>query len=253
MRRSNRPQWFFDKAGQLLGLALGSDSCAEHETGIEGLERLFQLDMSKDGIERRRITVLPPDLSFQSGRATSGGGFDAIFCQATWLSHGLEGRMKDGALRFYRDCPLACAWDERSFGAVAYGVESSIDRERLRRLRKAFEEKDIGIWTNVGVFHSGGGLILRILSTVTEQEAKEILQEDLDERRLQKEFEACGIKEELRKAGKRWIGLSARWADDKKTMRFWLNPYSGDAQYGWYTLEELKQWAKGTGPVLQKR
>ena len=43
--------------GELIGVGLGSDFCAEHEWGIKKLKNRFKIDDTKDGIEKRAITT----------------------------------------------------------------------------------------------------------------------------------------------------------------------------------------------------
>ena len=46
-------------------------------------------------------------------------------------------------------------------------------------------------------------------------------------------------------------GGDGDWDDTKQDVRFWLNPAEQHTyKSGWFTVEELKQWAKGEGPIL---
>ena len=59
----------------------------------------------------------------------------------------------------------------------------------------------------------------------------------------------------MEKAGKKYFALSPRWKDDnKKEVIFWLNPYHQDIDnFGWFTVEDLKDWAKGKGKIPMKK
>lgn len=58
------------------------------------------------------------------------------------------------------------------------------------------------------------------------------------------------LKMVLNDQGKQWRSLE-RWQWMDGQIRFWLNP-TDQVQYqpGWYTIDELIQWSRGSGPVL---
>ena len=60
------------------------------------------------------------------------------------------------------------------------------------------------------------------------------------------------IKTVLNDQGKNWRSLE-RWQWMDGQIRFWLNP-TDQVQYqsGWYTIDELMQWARNYGPVLMQ-
>ncbi len=60
------------------------------------------------------------------------------------------------------------------------------------------------------------------------------------------------IKIVLNDQGKSWRSLE-RWQWMDGQIRFWLNP-TDQVQYqsGWYTIDELMQWARNHGPVLMQ-
>lgn len=63
------------------------------------------------------------------------------------------------------------------------------------------------------------------------------------------------IKKILDRAGKKYFALSPRWKDEnKKEVIFWLNPYYQDIDnFGWFTVDDLKDWAKGKGKIPMKK
>jgi hypothetical protein len=251
VRRSilKEPEWVFtDNDDSLAGIALGSDATAEHEWGVKPMKQAFGLDESKDGIERRIIHTLPDDL-----RIISDKDFDAIFLTGGKHHRQAEDWLKDYELRRRGDDTLVCAWDEKSFGIVAYGAK---DRVYLAALWLAFQRKDIAFWTQIGVFHSGGGLIFGIVSKISDEHKKAALDNDLDIKKMNRIADSTGIEKKLKAAGKNWHSLSPRWIKDfkEKTSRFqvifWLNPCEQHLNNcGWFTVEELEQWIEGTGPI----
>ena len=64
-----------------------------------------------------------------------------------------------------------------------------------------------------------------------------------------------GIYKILKDAGKRFFALSPKWKDDnKEEVVFWLNPIEQHIyNYGWFTVEDLKLWAKNEGPVMMEK
>ncbi len=58
------------------------------------------------------------------------------------------------------------------------------------------------------------------------------------------------LKGVLNDQGKQWRSLE-RWQWMDGQIRFWLNP-TDQVQYqsGWYTIDELLQWSRNSGPVI---
>jgi hypothetical protein len=266
MRRGREPQWVYLPNGDLAGIALGSDFCSEHEWGVKDLRRSFGCDESKDGIARRQVTLIPKNLRNFSGVADhpsdkrkKGDAYDAIF-----LSPNDYGRTPEQWVNHYElsrrneKTGIGVAWDEKSFGIVAYGEK---DKKNLALLWDAFQRKDIAFYPQVGVFHLGGGLIFCIISKVPEKDVKEMLAQDLDYKELLRQSAATGIEEELKAAGKGWFALQPKWAKEIKDTKdgkvrttfpviYFLNPRDQDQNNsGWYTVEQLKLWIEGKGPV----
>lgn len=258
MKRTNEPKWIERADGELAGVALGSDFCAEHEWGVEKMRRAFGCDEKKDGIARRMIRKLPEDLRFVSSPK-----FDAVFLSPSTSYYKQPSDWVREELRYYGDSKyysgaaskLVCAWDEGTFGIVGYGGKTEADRTRVHQLWEAFQRKDIAFWPNVGPFHLGGGLIFCIASKVPDEDKAATLAADLDRKKMLKAAEETGIEAELTRAGKRWFALSPRWADNEKTaVMFWLNPYEQHIYAaGWFTVDELRQWTKDSGPVMKEK
>ena len=65
-------------------------------------------------------------------------------------------------------------------------------------------------------------------------------------------LDASGIHAKLQEAGKKFFYCGPSRMGDGE-IKFWLNPYEQQKYAaGWYTLEELQQWCKDEGPVVQK-
>ena len=78
---------------------------------------------------------------------------------------------------------------------------------------------------------------------------------DEDYHKLKLAAESTGLEAYLKSRGKRWFALSPRWANDEKSgVRFWLNPQEQQKySAGWFTVDELREWADERGPVIMKQ
>lgn len=249
-----------------IGIGLGSASCSEHEHGTSGLNSVFGLNDTLDGLPRRTMTLLPKGMNlieFKTQKNTrikrpSVSGLAIIYEEPYFSSE--PARHLKNELDYFGESKLAAAWNDRSFGIAAYTEE---DRSRLKMLWDAFHRDDVAFWTNVGVFHSGTGLTFAVLSLVPEVHKNTMLEGDLDIKRLLEASKATGIEPLLKQAGKRWMGLAPKWSKDLKSTKdgevktafevlYWLNPWDSDkAKYGYFTVEDLQLWAKNEGPVLK--
>lgn len=265
MRRSNKPEWLMD-AETCIGIGLGSTSCSEHEHGTTGLNFAFGLNEALDGLPRRTMTLLPKGMSlieFKTRKDTrmkrpSVPGLALIYDEPYFSSEPAH-HLKD-ELAYFGESKLAAAWNDRSFGITAYTEE---DRIRLKVLWDAFHRNDVAFWTNVGVFHSGTGLTFAVPSLVPEVHKTTMLEGDLDIKRLLEASKATGVEALLKQAGKRWMGLAPKWSKELKSTKdgivrtefevlYWLDPWGSDnAKFGYFTVEDLRLWAKNEGPVLK--
>lgn len=250
-------EWIYAPNGDLAGIAMGSDFCSEHEWGVKSLRMKFGTDESLDGIERRIIREVPKELRWvEQGK---GLGIFLSPLESYYRQPEGKGGWMDSELRPYGDETVVCAWDEKSFGIAAYGEK---DKKNLKVLWEAFQKKDVAFWTNIGVFHIGGGLIFCIASQVPEKDKYAMKESDLDYRNLLEESVKTGIEEELKAAGKRWYALSPKWSKEihstvngkiktQYPVIYWLNPMEQHLDnYGWWTVEQLREWARGTGPIV---
>lgn len=252
MRRGYDSEFLTDNNGEIVGINLGADHCAEHEWGIKGIKRSFNLNDKEDvfGIEKRMINVMPDDLMFKKikiknkihyililPRSTYGVNFDDDYKR--WLP---------SALIPYSDKNMSCAWDENSFGIV---VTKEFKNE-LELLYKSFQEKDIAIGVAPSMAFSNGGLVFTITSKLPREIIDKIYEDDLDHYNLQKTAKATGIYELLKNKDKRYYALSPRWKDEnKKELVFWLNPAEQQKyNYGWFTIEDLEDWANNKGKII---
>lgn len=279
MRRGQKPELIYDTTrpsgwpgvqaksegdkGLLLGVNLSADFCAEHEWGIARLKAEFGIPdvIGIYGIARRRITRIPPGLAWvefkstyfmgksdvEAGRAKKAG--DAKFSNAGFVYHSWYGEepMKLAMNSELRGFGLRGAWSDQDFGVV------SSNRDDIEALRDIFAEFQRGnavlTFANSMPAFENPGLILGVADRIPALVLEQWYNADKDYHEVRLEFEATGIEEVLKKAGKRYFALSPRRQEDG-TLRFWLNPYEQRRDnYGWFSLQDLRDWAENRGPI----
>ena len=267
MRAGLRDAEFLIHDNQLVGVNLGWDFCAEHEWGIKRLVEVFEIPgVSKKhlGFDARKINNCPKDLVLRKwGKKTYLAYISMMFDDQEYETKEYEQRITAGN---FKDRDLVCGWSERDFGIRTITPEG---RKYLEELYEAFQRKDIVIFlggrTNP---FSNSGLKICIFSRLPDEAAKVAIGSDKDSLKLEKAAEKTGIEKKLRaiQAAERargswnprcsWYALSPRWVreDEKKRTKydviFWLNPANqSQNNHGWFTVEELKQWPDGKGPI----
>ena len=113
------------------------------------------------------------------------------------------------------------------------------------------------------------GLQIVIASQIPADGEEMLRSTQVDVFNLKKSAAATGISDRLKEAECRYYALSPKWKKDfnvvvrddederLKTAHdivFWLNPMEQQQNNsGWYTVEQLDEWIKGTGPIPRKR
>lgn len=258
-------RWLISETGELEGLSCGSDPCSEHEGGIKGLREAFGFKSEfKNGLADRVAQRQPPVLLMRQYQGDS-GQVEAWVAMGNYrytntFSFG-EGQMPPESppffeqVRFpYGNPTLSAAWDSNGVLLLARGRESV---QYLEQFYELIERQDLALGNAFTGSRSdwhqkAGGLVFVKASAVPQELATRALEQDQKEVRLNKAAEKIGLDKELSAAGMRWFALSPRWADDQETeVKFWLNPMEQqDYNYGLFSVDELRQWAKGTGPVM---
>lgn len=245
-----------DDAGVFYGLNLGYDFCAEHEHGISGLESLLGVDDSKLGIEGRKQTREVTSYKVCSFTKKGRKFVSFILLDGYW---GVKlGGMDNKELRDYiiNTCELpeerdvfCSTWSE---DALCF-VVSEENKEIVDEVARAISEKKmvIGIGADANPF-SRGGLLIMVSDKIPSEVVDAVMSVDVDYQNLiTKAFTKTKIDRTLKKAGKKYFALTPQWANEEKTkVKYWLNPYDQENNnWGWFTLEDLKLWAKGKGPI----
>lgn len=270
MRVCYKPVEFHRNNDKLFMAALQSDPCAEHEWGIDdlkdklGVPKVDQFSLEYLGMERHRITDQssiirqpftvhehPTDKRKKVTYAAIGCSYKdynvqevsrLVFCNSRMVSC----RKEHGPYDAY------ASWCEKSFLVV---FPKDLERE-YNELCAAFDTNDVAITTNIGAFHTGGGLVLAIISNIPKGDIEKLIGMQQEEVKNQCWLRDSGIKEKLKAARKIWFSLDTikNFPPDHKKpgLRVWLNPFDQKKyNYGWFTLEELEAWANDQGPIVK--
>lgn len=154
------------------------------------------------------------------------------------------------------------AWDEASFGVVSRDPEII---EFLNLLKEALLSGDavLHISGSNNPFKPVSGLVLGISSLIS-QEIKysyHIGWEDVY--KLRDAAQETGIEKRISRSDKRFYSLKPKWTLEIKSTKngtiktkhpviFWLNPQEQHLyESGWYTVEQLDQWIKNEGIIME--
>lgn len=241
---------------KLVGFNLGADYCAEHEWGIKGIVREFRIDRDKVGIDGRMVTVVPESLVYTDITYEKMKCHLLVLVPYYYQEDDLK-ITKDDLRRWelctyrFEEKGITTAWDEKSFAILV----TDKYKDELKELYEAFINLDVAVGIAPSEAFKNGGLKFCIKSRLPKETIQSIKDADLDYLALQKAVEETGIKKILENAKCRYYALSPRWKDDgKKEVIFWLNPMEQDKNnFGWFTVEDLKDWAKGKGKIPMKK
>jgi len=251
MRRSNDSKFWIED-GVLIGLSLGADFTSEHEWGIKKIKNLFGINLKDTdfGLSRRKITRVPasPDFGWTNGRMPGSIGF---YLWNTW-----DGKAPDfsNESELYTSSfrgsahTLACAWDEGSFGVFSTDL---VEQAQLRSIYESLLSGDGAIFLGGGGVLQNASLVLCIASKLPSKVTQKWEKIDRECYEMEQEVVKTGIRELLKIAGKRYFALSRphhRKEDGKLT--FWLNPMEQqENNFGYFTIDDLKEWAEGKGKI----
>ena len=268
MRRGMDNGFLYDTDGTtLIGVNLGADYCSEHEWGIKGLHGSFAIPFSDDkklGLKKRTITAFASsELTFVREKERAVLYFEHSYYMkdadaAKKREDAIRHVTTKGELHLYGERTLGTAWDADSFG-VHVTDEKGI--AALAEIYDAFCRKDAAIWLGGGGVFQNAGLVLAIVSRVPADKAEDMRAADEDRIKLLAAAKATGIEERLRAAKREWFALSPGWPlksthrGDVKTAHpvvFFLNPREQRRyESGWFTVEQLDEWAQDKGPVVK--
>lgn len=261
MRKGNH-NTLIEQDGEFVGVNLGWDFTAEHEWGIEKLTGNFGISGVQNGlfnkrlgIDARQVTKISPHL-----RLHVKGNFTYLI---SYHSYGKDVGVKRELDRvidahwktWKKDQPeitLQTAWDSNTFGVATQGKEG---RKHLKELFNAFLNNDAAITFGYpGSPFGNTGLLLLIVSKLSQEYLEALTGADLDAIALVKASKKTGIIKRLEKAGRKYYTCAPRWANDEKTkVEYWLNPQE-QKKYSshWMTVADLDDWIAGKGKAMKE-
>jgi len=202
MRRSYNAQGILkDEHGNIFGIALGSDFCAEHEIGFNSIKRAFGIELGHTikpyqpktfgekikaffghkfapikGLIRRTAAIIPMDnILFHKGNK----GHSSFLIYRRGINENkisrkdLENRWAD--LKQYKNQDMVCSWDDKAFGIHAYGDEA---KEALKLIHAAMKNNDLALWMGQVGSHNMGGLTVAIANKIPDAIKQEFMERD---------------------------------------------------------------------------
>ena len=268
LRRSFRMEWMKNKQGEVMGINLGADYCAEHEWGIDRLKEVLGIqDTNPSGIESRKITLLPEENLFVLDEVKKKKtGKTILMVEGQWTIRAVKESIKNMNKEIMPYAPrgtqpeVATAWGKDAFSIICSKEE---DRANLRTLITALKAGDVALWLGGGGVFQNNGLILVIVSKVDDENKQQMKDNDENNLRLKEADTATGIREALKESSKSFFALSPAWSTTiRSTSRgelttnhsviYFLNPCEQHKyNHGWFTVEELQQWANNQGPIIK--
>lgn len=236
--------------GRVWGAILGYDFCAEHEWGITKLLDRFGVtsDTRFLGMNRRKIIKVAEGLMWVKCRHRQGILLpDSV---SLWLEE-----REPVEIRYWKTLGLTnrkgmyAAWDEESFCITS---DDKMEIVRLKQVYEAFLRKDIAIARLSSGWAQGSSLAFIIISQMPKAVKKAWVNTDRLDNRVRREFKRTRIESLLRKKKKGFFALSPRYNKSGELV-VWLNPFE-QSKYnsGWFTIQDLQDWARDTGKVIKK-
>ena len=234
----------------MQGAILGYDFCAEHEWGIAKILDRFGVtsDTRFLGMNRRRITKVAEGLMWVKSGNRQGillpDAFSVWYddrvpaAEHYWKALGLTNRKG-----------IHSSWCDESFCITS---DDTMDILRLKQVYEAFLHKDIAIARLSSGWATGSSLAFIIISRMPKAAKKEWADADRLDNKVRREFKRTRVENLLRKKKKGYFALSPRYNKSGELV-VWLNPFE-QSKYnsGWFTIQDLRDWARDTGKVIIK-
>ena len=256
---------------KVLGVLLEAEHCAEHEWGIKPLQNTLGIDSTKLGVEGRQTSNTE---NLYSGK------------DWFWLGHGnVNTPTKLDVLGLYGYIKHAVAsglWYDSEAAAALNKSATDDHKLAFKLIHECIKNKQpLFVMRGGSGPFGGGGLVVCPAALVPEEVRLSLYQADVARDELAsawKPVEAMLI--EKRKEVKptefhqwvsqwrdawyrpeelcRWMALVPRQLEDAPVdgshyrFKLWLNPEQQQLnEAGWYTVEQILEWFKGKGPVIE--
>lgn len=248
MRASRNGSFIFqNKHNKLIGINLGADYVAEHERGIKEIKLALGLnEEAKPGLPRKLVTKQSPLLIWIENKTIGKVKYSGFAMYRFWNS--IEEWVPREFYSSDKDKTFFAGWASDGFYVLS---ESKSDQAKyLKQIFEALNSNNACIWQGGGGVFNNAGLCIGIVDQMPKEIFDGWAKADKDQVDLKKEFDATGIEKILRDAKKNWFYLGPKRNSEGK-MIIWLNPYDQHIHHaGYFTVQQLKQWAHNTGPVM---
>jgi hypothetical protein len=252
---------FIFENDEFKGICLGYDYCAEHEQGIEDIEKSFDMKLSDDsflGIEARRLRKLPLYLKYVENTYKNRCYSHLIFKRDSVINFS-DNTSTCPVGNFKHGIDFVTAWSSRSFGVSLKG-KNNPKKKLLELLYNKILDKDVALCfvsknQKPNPF-SRTSPYLAIISRMSEEFLQDMHDYDLDCLNLKNESKKTGIEDYLKKFNKSYFALNPQWNDNSKTTSYnviyYLQPFNSSLyNSGWFTVEDLRMWAHDVGDVMK--
>ena len=260
MKRGYKPRALISGT-QLLAIGTGSDHCTEHECGSKPLLSRFTTaphgtnseDIAK-AILRNELSSVPSLISFKTLNRNLSDIKLIESATATMIGCGRESSLnfKNPELAKSPTEQFSGAWDEDSFGFVAYEPKH---REALRAFHARILEGKV-VFSGLFMDNAGlSGVILADISLLESNYQPAIkaaqrefnLKVDLHKKSRVDELNAIRIKHT-----RSFVYIWPVWNPQGTGALYNINPMGEKAEHGLYTFDELKAWFEAKGSYILK-
>lgn len=155
------------------------------------------------------------------------------------------------------------AWDEREFMVRVLGAEHCA---KLVEIFEAFVRQDVTVSITSSPNPFGRpGLALTIASRLSEdarlkveraEKSHDLLLATVERMGFMKAFGGQGFYGKAMAVSPKWtveaekrLMAGGEFVPTEDSIRVWVNPMGNDYRHGWFTPEDIRQFARGTGPV----
>lgn len=170
---------------------------------------------------------------------------------------------------------ISTAWDDGSFGVAVMGDK---EVEYLKELKEAIEKKNLTIAVaNLRAKNpfAGSSLCLLLTNRIPQETLDAMYHGDKEYFDREDYEKKIGMKKILTEKNKSYHSLhyflacSPKWIDynneegtleerkkklnTKYDIEYWINYSDDDDNYGWYTVEEIREWMTGTKKLAEIR
>lgn len=248
---SNSAQFVLSENNELLGICLGNDGCAEHGSDSSKFKKLLGAsDVPENGVQDRLITKLP-NMGYQKYK-TKDGTIAKLYVSSISLSDKDLGGY--GIAPYQKDKNISVHWNDYSGFVIVVKGQDNI--AHLEKLKEAFENKIMAFGNDFLSFSEENkyrGQVFVLASKLSYSKLDEVYKMDQNKLALRKALDETGIKVLLEKSGKESYAFEPAWVDEnKKQVKVFVNPKEQNKyKAGWYTIEQLEQWAHNCGPLIK--